>query len=66
MHSIGVLKNGGLKAAYVIRATKLLANEASPPFAIGFGLDAKLENERQSRRLSATRATREPQRATCF
>jgi hypothetical protein len=47
-------------------AFEVLANEATPPFGIAFSLDAKFENERQLRRLSATRPTRETQKATYF
>jgi hypothetical protein len=46
--------------------SRLLANETSLSFGIAFCLDGKFENERQLRRLSATRPTREPQKATYF
>jgi hypothetical protein len=55
-----------IPSEYFLPLARLLANEASPSFGIAYSLDAKLENERQLRRLSATRPTRETQRATYF
>lgn len=55
-----------IAAEYFLPLARLVANEAAPSFGIGYSLDAKLENERQLRRLAATRPTREPLRAVYF
>lgn len=51
---------------YFLPLSRLLANEASPSFGIAYGLDSKLENERQLRRLAATRPTRETLKGTYY
>jgi hypothetical protein len=51
---------------FFLPLARLLANEASPSFGIAYSLDAKLENERQLRRLTAARPTRERQKATYY
>ena len=57
---------GAIPSEYFLPLARLLANEASPSFGIAYSLDAKLENERQLRRLAATRPTRESLKATYF
>ena len=51
---------------FFLPLARLLANEASSSFGIAYSLDAKLENERQLRRLTAARPTRERQKATYY
>jgi hypothetical protein len=51
---------------YFLPLARLLANEAAPSFGIPYSLDAKLENERQLRRLAATRPTREALRTIYY
>ena len=51
---------------FFLPVARLLANEASPSFGVTYSLDAKLENERQLRRLIAMRPTRAHQRATYY
>jgi hypothetical protein len=63
---VDVADADAIPVEYFLPLSRLLANEASPPFGIAFSLDAKLENERQLRRLSATRPTRETLKATYF
>jgi hypothetical protein len=55
-----------IPAEFFLPLARLLANEASPSFGIGYSLDAKLENERQLRRLTGARPTRERQKATYY
>lgn len=55
-----------IRLEFFLPLSRLLANEASPSFGIAYSLDAKRENERQLRRLAATRPTREPLKATYF
>jgi len=55
-----------IAAELFLPLARLLANEASPSFGMAYSLDAKLENERQLRRLAATRPTRERQKATYY
>jgi hypothetical protein len=63
---VDVTDADAIPAEYFLPVARLLANEASPSFGVAYSLDAKLENERQLRRLSATRPTREPLKATYF
>src|SRR5215213_1650570 len=58
-----IADGNAVPAEFFLPLARLLANEASPSFGIAYSLDAKLENERQLRRLTATRPTREPQKA---
>lgn len=53
-------------AEFFLPLARLVANEASPSFGMAYSLDAKLENERLLRRLTAVRPTRERQRSAYF
>lgn len=55
-----------VSAELFLPLARLLANEAAPSFGVAYSLDAKGENERQLRRLVATRPTRERQRPAYF
>ena len=61
-----VADSDAVPAEFFLPLARLLANEASPSFGVAYSLDAKLENERQLRRLTATRPTRERQKATYY
>ena len=61
-----VADSDAVPAEFFLPLARLLANEASPSFGAAYSLDAKLENERQLRRLTATRPTRERQKATYY
>lgn len=54
-----IADSNAIPSEYFLPLARLLANEASPSFGIAFSRDAKLENEQQLRRLTATRPTRE-------
>ena len=55
-----------LPSEHFLPLARLLANEAAPSFGAAFSLDVKLENERQLRKLTANRATRETLRTKYF
>jgi hypothetical protein len=55
-----------IEAEHFLPLARLLANEAAPSFGMPYSLDAKLEIERQLRRLTATRPTRETLKTTYF
>jgi hypothetical protein len=61
-----VADSNAVPVEFFLPLARLLANEASPSFGIAYSLDAKLENERQLRRLNAARPTRERQKATYY
>lgn len=51
---------------YFLPLARLLANEAGPSFGVAYSRDTKFENERQLRRLAATRPTRETLKTTYY
>ena len=61
-----VTDTGAVPAEFFLPVARLLANEAAPSFGVAYSLEAKLENERQLRRLTATRPTRERQKGVYF
>src|SRR5688572_18062259 len=63
---VDVADSNAIAAEHFLPLARLVANEAAPSFGIAYSLDAKLENERQLRRLAATRPTREPLKSTYF
>jgi hypothetical protein len=63
---VDVADANAIAVEHFLPLARLLANEAAPSFGVGYSLDVKLENERQLRRLAATRPTREPLRAVYF
>lgn len=63
---VEVADSNAVPAEFFLPVARLLANEASPSFGIAYSLEAKLENERQLRRLVAPRPTRERQKATYY
>ena len=63
---VDVADSDAVPAEFFLPVARLLANEASPSFGIAYSLDAKLENERQLRKLAAARPTRERQTATYY
>ena len=63
---VEIADSDAVPVEFFLPLARLLANEASPSFGIAYSLDAKLENERQLRRLTAARPTRERQKATYY
>jgi hypothetical protein len=63
---VDIADSNAIPSEHFLQLARLLANEAAPSFGIGYSRDAKLENEHQLRRMTATRPTRETLRATYF
>lgn len=55
-----------IESEYVLPLARLLANEAGPSFGFAYSREVKLENERQLRRLTATRPSRETLKTTYY
>ena len=63
---VDVSDTSAVPSEYFLPLARLLANEAAPSFGVPYSLDVKMENERQLRRLSATRPGRETLKTTYF
>jgi hypothetical protein len=63
---VDVADSNAIAPEYFLILARLLANEAGPSFGLQYSRDAKLENERQLRRLTATSPTRETLKAIYY
>lgn len=63
---VDVADSDAIAPEYFLALARLLANESGPSFGLQYSLDAKLENERQLRRLTATSPTRETLKAIYY
>ena len=63
---LDVPDTGAIAPEYFLPLARLLANEAAPSFGLPFSGEVRGENERQLRRLTATRPTHETLKTTYY